>query len=419
MEELLSGMLLYRGAAEDPLLRSLCAPGAALRERQSQLPRLLAFAEENAVSGNLWQTYLTWRILNDENPWALACEGRGDPGGSLSRLARGDMERFRRLLHLELPPLAQELRGELLNYEPGAGRSPSPAVARLCRLRDRLVSAHYADELLSRCAEAYREMGVGDFALCAAFRAGEHGSLTPIRDMAAAPLSALVGYEDQKRLLRENTAAFLAGRESNHVLLYGDAGTGKSTCVRALLTEFEGSALRLVELRRAHFEALPELLAALRRRRCRFLLFIDDLSFEEHETEYKHLKAAIEGGLETMPENVRVCATSNRRHLIRETWSDRSDMEHDGDLHRSDTVEEKLSLAGRFGLTIRFDSPDRRLYYEIVERLAAEQSLDLKTEDLHRRADAWAIRHGGLSGRTAKQFVDAASGQATSNVTIQ
>ncbi|MBQ7144386.1 MAG: ATP-binding protein, partial [Oscillospiraceae bacterium] len=255
-------------------------------------------------------------------------------------------------------------------------------------------------------AETYRRCGVGELALCRAFRAGRGGKLRPIPDPELPPLDAIVGYGQQKRLLVENTAAFLEGRESNHALLYGDAGTGKSTCVRALLSQFDDSALRLVELQRAQFAGLPGLLSRLRRRGLKFILFLDDLSFEDHETEYKHLKAAIEGGLETMPENVRIYATSNRRHLIRETWSDKRDMEYDEDLHRSDTVAEKLSLAGRFGLNIRFDSPDRRLYYEIIDRLCAERGIEVPADELHRRADAWAIRHGGLSGRTARQFVD-------------
>ena len=371
---------------------------------------LLAFAQESGISGNLRQAYLTARILSDENPWSLACEGRGDPGGSLSVLARRDMEQLMALFHRDDPDLVPELRRELLDYDRGERCGEPPAGALLCRLRDRLAAARSAEEFTACVAEAYKNHGVGIFAFHHAFRVGEGGALVPIRGMKRVSLASLVGYEAQKRLLTANTDAFLAGKTANNVLLYGDAGTGKSTCVRALLTEYADSPLRLVELQRSRFGSLPELLSALRGRNCRFILFIDDLSYEEHETEYKYLKAAIEGGLETMPDNVLIYATSNRRHLIRETWSDRSDMEHDDDVHRSDTLEEKLSLAERFGVTIRFDSPDRKLFHEIVASLAAERGVSLDTAALYARANEWELRHGGLSGRTAQQFVDDLAG---------
>lgn len=380
----------------DTLLRPVPAPG--LRE-------LLTFAEDYGISGDLWQAWLTERLLTDENPWSLACEGRGEPEGSLRFLVSGELAR----LHARFGKAPEDCPWEVLHYQPS--RPETPAGQRIAALRDALAGTHNSADFQEAAAEGYRRLGAGELALHHAFRAGRGGKLYPIPGVQTGPLSALVGYEQQKKLLTENVTAFLAGRQSNHMLLYGDAGTGKSTCVRALLTEYADSPLRLVELQRSVFAALPALLSRLRQRRYRFLLFIDDLSFEENETEYKYLKAAIEGGLETMPENVRLCATSNRRHLIRETWADRSDMEHDGDLHRSDTVEEKLSLAGRFGLTIRFDSPGRRLYYDIVDRLAAEQGLDLPPARLHVLADAWEIRHGGPTGRTAKQFIDDLAGK--------
>ena len=367
---------------------------------------LLDFAARLGLAGDACQAWVCARLLEDENPWSLACEGRGDPGGSLSKLAELDLAAWLDAFHALSSRCPAALQGELRDWDPGTARGDAFPRRRVAALRDALSRAETPAEVRDALAETYRRCGVGELALCRAFRAGRGGKLRPIPDPELPPLDAIVGYGQQKRLLVENTAAFLEGRESNHVLLYGDAGTGKSTCVRALLSQFDDSALRLVELQRAQFAGLPGLLSRLRRRGLKFILFLDDLSFEDHETEYKHLKAAIEGGLETMPENVRIYATSNRRHLIRETWSDKRDMEYDEDLHRSDTVAEKLSLAGRFGLNIRFDSPDRRLYYEIIDRLCAERGIEVPADELHRRADAWAIRHGGLSGRTARQFVD-------------
>ena len=134
-------------------------------------------------------------------------------------------------------------------------------------------------------------------------------------------------------------------------------------------------------------------------------MFIDDLSFEENESEYKYLKAVIEGGIETRPENILIYATSNRRHIIREIWSDRDDMEHNGDIHRSDTVEEKLSLASRFGIALNYSAPDRNMYHEIIKNLALKSGIEINSE-LFKNADAWEIRHGGKSGRAARQYID-------------
>ena len=190
-------------------------------------------------------------------------------------------------------------------------------------------------------------------------------------------------------------------------LLYGDAGTGKSTSVKALLNEYADRGLRMIEIYKHQFGLLSQVIAQVKKRNYRFMIFIDDLSFEEHEVEYKFLKAVIEGGVETKPDNVLICATSNRRHLIQETWNDRKDMEFNGDVHRSDTMEEKLSLAARFGCAINYSNPDRQQYHEIVRGIARRcEGLDIDDETLLREANKWEIRHGGISGRTAQQFIN-------------
>ena len=377
---------------------------------------LLETAETEGWEGNLWQMLLTRQLLCTENPYSLACEGRSDPGGSLSRLAGRELSLMRELFAWDFGGL-RDLHGgaaleELLDFQRG-DRTEVPSGSLLGEYRDRLAAAGNDADFTALVSGFYREQGAGVFALDRAFRLSEQGALLPLRGLSCAPLSALVGYELQKKQLRENTEAFLAGWEANNVLLYGDAGTGKSTCVRALLREYAGSPLRMVEVRKSQFRLLPELLERLRRRNYRFILFIDDLSFEEHETEYKELKAVIEGGLSPLPQNLRIYATSNRRHIVRELWSDRSDMEHDGDVHRSDTMEEKLSLAERFGIGINFSAPDRRLYHEIILELARRQLPVMPEESaLLLGADAWEIRHGGVSGRVAQQYIDHLAGKA-------
>ena len=217
-------------------------------------------------------------------------------------------------------------------------------------------------------------------------------------------LSDLVGYELAKQKLAENTEAFVNGKKANNCLLYGDAGTGKSTCIKALANEYYGKGLRIIEVYKHQFQDLNDVVSQIKNRNYKFIIYMDDLSFEEFEIEYKYLKAVIEGGLEKKPDNVLVYATSNRRHLIRENFSDRK--ERDEDLHSSDTVQEKLSLAARFGVTVYFGSPDKKQFQEIVRRLAERNGVTLSEQELLAKANQWELSHGGLSGRTAQQFID-------------
>ena len=224
-------------------------------------------------------------------------------------------------------------------------------------------------------------------------------------------LDDLIGYEAQKKKLIENTEAFVEGRSANNVLLYGDAGTGKSTSIKAILNAYYDRGLRMIEIYKHQCRDLSRVIEKIRNRNYRFIIYMDDLSFEEHELEYKYLKAVIEGGLEPRPENVLIYATSNRRHLIKETWSDRTDRSDD-ELHRSDTVQEKLSLAARFGLTIGYFRPDQEQYFEIVTGLAAKKpELQLSREELIAKARVWELNHGGFSGRAAQQLIDDLSGK--------
>ena len=223
-------------------------------------------------------------------------------------------------------------------------------------------------------------------------------------------LDDLVGYESQKKELIKNTEAFVEGYNGNNVLLYGDAGTGKSASIKAILNQYYSQGLRMIQIYKHEFKDLPRVIAEIKNRNYRFIIYMDDLSFEEFEIEYKYLKAVLEGGLEPKPENVLIYATSNRRHLIRETWSDRSDMSED-ELHRSDTIEEKLSLAERFGVTIGYYKPNREEYFDIVTNLARRHpEIKLTEEELRSEAGRWEMRHGGMSGRTAQQFIDSLLG---------
>ena len=224
--------------------------------------------------------------------------------------------------------------------------------------------------------------------------------------MDAVVLDDLIGYEYQKKLLVENTQAFVEGRKANNALLYGDSGTGKSTSIKAIVNEFYDQGLRMIEIYKHQFKDLSNVIAQIKNRNYRFIIYMDDLSFEDFEIEYKFLKAVIEGGVETKPDNILIYATSNRRHLIKETWSDRNDLQHEEDIHRSDTLEEKLSLANRFGCMICYLKPNRREFNDIVLGLARNHGITLSDEKLLAEANKWEIRHGGISGRTAQQFIN-------------
>jgi hypothetical protein len=227
-------------------------------------------------------------------------------------------------------------------------------------------------------------------------------------------LDELIGDKRQRDLIRRNTEQFLARLPANNVLLYGDRGTGKSSTVKALLNAYAERGLRLLEVGRSKLADFPTIVELLGEQPEHFILFVDDLSFDEQETGYKDLKAVLEGGLEVRPANVLVYATSNRRHLVMERQSDRA-QPGDDELHGFDTVQEKLSLADRFGITLTFVTPDQEHYLEIVRGLAQRRGLAMPDEQLRARALQWATRHNGRSGRSARQFVDDLTGELASS----
>lgn len=351
----------------------------------------------NYASGNIWQNYLTHFILSNENFFSLACERRDPPQGSLRDIGLHDFEVVMRLFQLDNEHM------HYIDSFSGDTNNSSP----VCEISKAIAESHSSRQIFDIVTNWYKRHGVGYFATRKAFRY-DGGKFIPLanENVGDVRLSDLVGYEAQKSELRANTEAFLAGKPANNVLLYGDGGTGKSTSVKALLNEYFSDGLRVIEIYKHQFRDILSITARLRNRNYKFILFIDDLSFEEDESDYKYLKAIIEGGIEARPDNMLIYATSNRRHIVREIWKDRDDMEHDGDIHRSDTVEEKLSLASRFGIAINYSSPRRESYHEIVRTLAEKSGLVIDDGELIAGADRWEIRHGGMTGRAARQYVD-------------
>ncbi len=254
----------------------------------------------------------------------------------------------------------------------------------------------------------YKANGVGKFGLHKAFRVmkqeSERPQIVPITSVEHIYLNDLVGYELQKKKLTDNTEAFVEGRKANNVLLFGDSGTGKSSSIKAILNEYYDKGLRMIEVYKHQFDCLSEIIETIKDRNYKFIIYMDDLSFEDFEIEYKYLKAIIEGGLGKKPDNVLIYATSNRRHLVREKFSDKEDRAED--LHTSDTVQEKLSLVARFGVSIYYIAPNKKEFQNIVRTLAERYHIQMPEEELFLEANKWELSHGGLSGRTAQQFIN-------------
>jgi predicted AAA+ superfamily ATPase len=277
---------------------------------------------------------------------------------------------------------------------------------RICDLAEQLGGSNSPEAMKETLTDFYREYGVGKFGLHKSFRVvheDEGVQVVPIMNIKHVKLNDLVGYELAKAKLVANTDAFVEGRKANNVLLFGDAGTGKSSCIKAIANEYYERGLRVIELYKHQFRDLQSVITQIKNRNYKFIIYMDDLSFEDFEVDYKYLKAVIEGGLEKTPSNVLIYATSNRRHLIRENYRDK---ENDEDMHTGDTVQEKLSLAYRFGVTIYFGRPDKSEFQEIVRVLAARGGVKMPEDELLLEANKWELSHGGLSGRTAQQFVD-------------
>ena len=262
--------------------------------------------------------------------------------------------------------------------------------------------------LLPALASYYQQAGCGAFGQYRAFhwkRSPQGGFTEPIAEPDPIRLEDLIGCEDQKAWLIRNTSHFLAGYPSNNIFVYGDRGTGKSSAIKALLNHFSGQPLRMIEISRDDLVDLPDVMKLVRSRPEYFIVFVDDLSFEEGETEYKTLKAVLEGSLAARPSNVLIYASSNRRHLIKEYFSDRNGSESE-EVRHQDTLQEKVSLADRFGIQLVFVAPGQNEYLAIVRSMAAQRKLTLSEEELRRQALQWVQLHNGRSGRTARQFVD-------------
>ena len=363
--------------------------------------RLIEKAEQLGLSGNLYRAYLIYLLAHEPNLISTSIELRGGKIGNDLR------EVFKRDIEILLPIFRGELFGDLKfvnNYKPTVENKNESFI----ELTRRLENVGDAAEITYTFIEHYRRFGYGDIATYRAFRWDKN--LIGVRHFEKILLNDLIGYAHQKELLTGNTTAFVDGKPANNVLLVGARGTGKSASVKALVNEYYPKGLRLIQITKPQLKSLPEIMDALRKFLSkRFIIFLDDLSFDESETEYKYLKSAIEGGVESRPENVLIYATSNRRHLIRETWRDRS--EELEEVYRDDSANETISLSDRFGLIIHYYAPTQAEYLEIIRSMLKRQGIELSEENLRLEGLRWEMTHSGRNGRTAQQFVNYYLGQ--------
>lgn len=383
-------MFLYSKTAFDLVKNAHEGDKASIRH-------IIDFGEKYSLSGNLIQHYISYLIMTDENPFSLSLE-RKRGNGSSEEFAKKDLCDVYNLF-FEVFPL-------LNNYRP-IGRITGNEDVRRAKLIEQfsssLAQAASFEVFFSTIKDFYVNYGVGFFGLNKAFYMKDDGSIMPVSHIKEFTFDSIRGYESQKHKLITNTEAFVSNGVGNNVLLYGDSGTGKSTSIKAVLNMFYDKGLRMIQVQKHQFVHLGELTDLLKTRNYKFILYMDDLSFEDFEVEYKYLKAAIEGGLQEKPDNVLIYATSNRRHIIKETFTDR---EGGDDVHRNESIQEKISLSERFGMMIYYPKPTQSEFFDMTIFLAEREGLDIDEEILISEARKWGVAHGGLSGRTAEQFIN-------------
>jgi uncharacterized protein len=433
MYRYLSQLVVYKNLAKDDLLSCLAdcfkrfeegnqSKDSLVSDIYTQINALLDVATHYGFNENLWHNYLALLLAMTENPFSLCCEKKGAQEGSVNILARNDCRMIKALFDFDFGAIEhalgiscfslicdyQALEKDVKTYN----RQVSEKVRQLSKAIDQ---AHDNNAVFDVITSFYRDYGVGKLGLNHAFRLSGTGDslvIEPITNTIDVHLDDLIGYESQKRIIISNTESFLEGKRANNLLLHGDSGTGKSTCIKAILNMYASQGLRIIEIYRHQFVDLSQLIAAIKNRNYRFIIYMDDLSFEEYETDFKYLKAVIEGSIEMSPDNVLIYATSNRRHLIKETWKDREDQGGGDDIHHSDTAEEKISLVNRFGITVYFPKPTEQEYLDIVVGIARKHPEINMTDDmLKHEAKKWGLWHGNISGRRAQQFIHYLLGQ--------
>lgn len=387
---LLNDLVIYRNILKDELFCRIienewdCSTAGSLLER----------AEEIGLEGDLVVEYIFYLLAYGNNIFVRTAERNGIVSDSLLKAAASDIVLLRETLASDVNLFKQPF---MQQYIPTAKSKITSLQNMKQIILDEKTSPKEAAEKL---CQYYKKYGYGIIADFMAFKWSDN-KLVGVHSCDNITFDEIIGYERQKNELMANTETFLKGLPANNVLLYGERGTGKSSSVKAIINKYFEEGLRLVEVSRAQFLSIPAIMSSLNDIGKKFILYLDDLSFEEFEVEYKQLKSTLEGGIEAKPDNVLIYATSNRRNIIKEVWAD-----NEGDeLHRTDTINEKVSLADRFGLKVFFISPDQDAYFKIILEKAKKVGLKMTEEELKKEAIKWEMSHTGRSGRIAEQLI--------------
>ncbi len=361
-----------------------------------------------AAKNQNWEDYLITQLLFSKNPFTKLAEVQEfqDLPPALVAAVQHDLQILQSLYECSSASLSEWIQSVAhMPISPVVWYKEQELVGVETKFATYLQELDNWGDAVEELAAYYRQCGSGLFAEYRALR-WQAGQFIGIRHSDPVKLSTLVGYESQKDALLKNTEFLLSGEMALHVLLYGSRGSGKSSLVKSLLNEYSNHSLRLLEVTKSDLKDLPEIVEHLRGVSQKFIIFVDDLSFEEDDDAFKALKVVLEGNLTARPQNVVVYATSNRRHLIREFFVDRPTPKDNEEIHAWDTMQEKLSFSDRFGLTLTFEPADQKTFLKIVKHLVAQAEINITQEDLEYQALQWATRHNGRSGRTARQFVD-------------
>lgn len=373
-------LLIFDTIDKDP-----CVQAVMDKDNIGVLRRVIDFCETEGVTSNAIREYIASRLANDDNILSKLAKSGKKIGEDLYKLARLDIQEiYKKLFSIQI------------KYAP-SGNDTGFYEGYIQSIRN-LTESRSAKDLLDALIMHYRSLGCGTLAKYAAFK--YDGEIEGVGATDEITFDDLIGIEHQKQTLIDNTRAFLDGKEANNVLLFGDRGSGKSSSVKALLNMFKDKGLRIVEVPKHCIKNIPKLSKMLSESPTKYIIFLDDLTFESHETEYRALKVAMEGQLQANPKNVLIYATSNRRHLIKETWSDREG----GEVHRNDQMQETLSLSERFGISLVFSLPNQKEYLNIVSEMLKKRGIEINGE-IEKEAAAWAMNYGGRSARCARQFV--------------
>jgi len=398
-------IILFKKIKEDKLILNLkeyyFTESNSISDLSDLIYELIELSIKKGLSGDLWHNYLKIKLTTAENIFTLKAERNLiNKNSSLYQIALHDIEIINMLFSYSfldiIHPLNQNSFKNLNNFEIIDSELDNYNLKKY----QTLFNCNSAQANLDNLIKFYQNYGAGILNQSRAFY-WQKNNLKTVNNPDPISFNQLFSYQKEKNKLIENTESFLNNYQAHNVLLYGDSGTGKSSSVKAILNKYYKNGLRLIEINSSQIKELPDILDYLNSRGLYFIIFMDDLSFEEFETEYKYLKAVMEGGIESKPTNVLFYATSNRRHLVREKWQDR-----ESEIHENDILNEKLSLAERFGLTLMFNNPSQTEYLKIVKKLAVNEALEIEEEKLKSKALKWSKWNNGRSGRSARQFIN-------------